>query len=99
MSTLPVVYRISGSLPASWEDFFCADGRYPHATIYTKAEVDSLRDEFGDPPAGVNDGWLDIVVDVDCIDLDVARLALADALGIDNPEDIVIEQAGVCQSV
>lgn len=93
-----MVYSIPGSLPASWEDFFSCDSRYPHVTILTKAEFDSARAEFGDPPAA-DDGWLDIVVDVSCIDLDVARLALADALGVDNPEDIVITERGVCASV
>lgn len=90
-----VTFKIHGSLPAPWEDFFSEDARYPHVTIVTRAEAD----DFPPDVPVIDDGFLDIVVDVDVIDLDVARLALADALGIDNPEDIVIEQAHWCQSV
>lgn len=94
-----VTYSISGSLPSSWEDFFSRDDRYPHVTITTKAEHDNDCAEWGDIPPSEPDGWLDLIVDVSCIDLDVARLALAEALGIDNPEDIIIVQRGVCQAI
>lgn len=89
-----VVFRISGSLPAPWEDFFCIDKSRPHITIMTRANADECGGEYGDG----SDGWLDLILDVDIIDEDVARLAIADALGIDNPENVVIEQAGFCQS-
>lgn len=88
-------FRIAGTLPAPWEDFLALDGNRPNITIMTRANADECGGEFGDG----SDGWLDIIVEVDCIDLDIARLAIADALGIEDPEDIVIEQAGFCQSV
>ncbi len=90
-----VTFKICGSLPAPWEDFLATTDGYPNVTIMTRDEADDNGYEDDDPD---DDGWLDIVVDVDCIDLDVARLALSYALNIDNPEDIVIAQAGFCQS-
>lgn len=106
---MPIIYSISGSLPASWEDFFCRDGGYPSITIMTKSEADADAAKFSVEPseavaaalaeAPTDSKWLDIVVDVPTIDEDVARLSIAEAIGIDNPEDIVIEQIGVCESV
>ena len=90
-----VKFRISGALPAPWEDFFCVEPTHPHITLMTRANADECGGEYGDG----SDGWLDIIVDTDTICEDIARLAIADALGIDNPEDIVIEQALFCQSV
>jgi hypothetical protein len=90
-------FRISGAFPCPWEDFYSLDrAAAPHITMMTRANAD----EDGFPDSGPSDdGWLDIVVDVPFIDEDVARLAIADALHIANPEDIHIEQAGWCQSV
>lgn len=90
-----VTYSISGSLPAPWEDFFCVDKTHPHITLMTRANAEDCGGEYGDG----SDGWLDIIIDVDVICEDIARLAIADALGIDNPEDIVIDQARFAQSV
>lgn len=90
-----VVFRISGTLPAPWEDFLSLDKSRPNITIMTRAEADEFGGEYGDG----SDGWLDLILDVHIIDEDVARLAIADALGIDNPEDVIIEQIGFCQSV
>ncbi len=90
-----VTFKIYGMLPAPWEDFFSLDQRYPNVTIMTRDNADDDGYEDDDP----DDGWLDLVVDIDAICLDCARLALADALGIDNPEDIIIVQEGWCQSV
>jgi len=90
-----VNFRISGAFPCPWEDFLSLNPAVPHITLMTRANAD--EDGYPDPD-DPDDGWLDIVVDVPFIDDDVARLAIADALGIDNPEDIHIEQAGFCQS-
>lgn len=89
-----VRFRISGTLPAPWEDFLCLDKSHPNLTLMTRANADECGGECGDG----SDGWLDLILDVDTICEDIARLAIADALGIDNPENIVIEQAGFCQS-
>lgn len=93
---MTINYRITGSLPATWEDFFC-DGPYKNITLVSRTEHESC--DFDDEPSDGSDGWLDIIVDVDVICEDIAKLAIAEALGIDNPDDIVIEQAGFCQSV
>ncbi len=90
-----IVFRISGSLPASWEDFICVGKAHPNITLMTRVNAEQCGVEDSDG----SDGWLDLVLDVDTICEDVARLAIADALGIDNPEDIVIDQDGFCQSV
>lgn len=90
-----VNFRISGSLPAPWEDFLSLTPGVPNVTLMTRDNAEEDGYEEDDP----DDGWLDIVVDVDLIDEDVARLAIADALGIANPEDICISQARFCQSV
>ncbi len=89
-----VRFRISGSLPAPWEDFLCIDKNHPNVTIMTRANAEDCGGEYGDG----SDGWLDLILDVESIDEDVARLAIADALGIANPEDVIIEQVGICQS-
>lgn len=90
-----VLFRISGSLPAPWEDFICADETAaPHITLMTKANAEVCGEENGDG----SDGWLDIVVDAPAIDLELARRTIADALGI-TADDVVIEEAGLCQSV
>ncbi len=100
-------YRILGLLPAPWEDFFPinADGTRDDTrncvTICTAAEAAS----DGNPvlanalPVLHEDGFYDAVVNIACIDEDVARLVLADVLGVANPEDIQIVQAGVAISV
>lgn len=90
-----VLFRISGSLPAPWEDFVCADESGPHITLMTRANAEACGQECSDG----SDGWLDIVIDVPEIGIDVARLVIAEALGIEDPEDVIIEQAGLCQSV
>ena len=90
-----IIFRISGTLPAPWEDFRCIAKTHPNVTLMTRVNAELCGVEDGDG----SDGWIDIVLDVDEICEDVARLAIADALGIDNPEDIVIEQEGFCQSV
>lgn len=94
MSDNLIRFRISGSLPAPWEDFLALDQNYPNITIMTRANADDCGGEYGDG----SDGWCDLILDVDLIDEDVARLAIADALGIDNPEHVLIEQVGFCQS-
>lgn len=106
---MSIIYSITGSLPASWEDFLSRDGCYPNVTIMTKAESDADEAKVGVNPdetvtaaladAPSDSKWLDIVVDVPTITEDVARLAIAKAIGIDNPEEIVLEQMGVCESV
>lgn len=90
-----VLFRISGSLPAPWEDFICADEtKSPHITLMTKANAEACGEENGDG----SDGWLDIVVDAPAIDIETARRTIAGALGI-NARDVAIEEAGFCQSV
>ncbi len=89
-------FKISGSLPSSWEDFFSLSDGVPSITIMTRAEFDDCDCESDN---ATPDGWLDIVVDVPYIDLDVARLAIADALKIADPDDIHIIVTGVCRAV
>ncbi len=91
-----VTFKISGSLPSPWEDFLSLSDGVPNITIMTLAEAVDNGFEFDDP---VSDGWLDLVIDVPCIDADAARLAIADALAIGDPEDIVIIEAGFCRAV
>ncbi|MBX9686218.1 MAG: hypothetical protein K2X27_05920 [Candidatus Obscuribacterales bacterium] len=91
-----VTFKIPGSLPAPWEDFLSLNTGLPSLTIMTRANAD--EDGF-DADAKIDDGWLDLVVDVDYIDLDVARLVIADALGIENPEEIEIIESRSCRSV
>lgn len=102
----PIVYRISGTLPAPWEDFFAPAGSgYPNITIHTADDLKedlllpegSAAPELSSVPSA--DGWLDVVVDLPNICEDAARLAIAEAIGVADPERIVIDQAGVCQSV
>ena len=90
-----VTYKISGTLPAPWEDFFSRTAGFPNVTIMTRENACSCGYEDDAP----DDGWLDIVLDLDCIDVDAARLAIACALGIAAPEEIVIIQDGWCQAV
>jgi hypothetical protein len=88
------VFTISGSLPAPWEDFFCREGNYPHFTLMTRENADACGEENGDG----TDGWIDLILDVAVIDEDIARLAIAESLGISNPEEIEIVQQAWCQS-
>lgn len=90
-----VNYRILGAFPCPWEDFFCPAGTHPNITLMTRAEAEENGGEYGDG----SDGWLDIIIDVDSICEDIARLAIAEALGIDNPEHVIIEQERFAQSV
>lgn len=90
-----VTFKISGSLPAAWEDFFSQTAGVPNISIYTRDETAG----FEDAPSGGSDGWLDIVVDCRSICIDVARLAIAEALGIENPEHVCIVEAGLCRSI
>ncbi len=86
-----ITFKISGALPSTWEDFLSLVPGIPSVTIYTAAEFAEC--------GGGTDGWLDVVVDVDAIDEDVARLGIADALGLSNPEEIAILQLGVCRAI
>ena len=91
-----VKYFVGGVLPTSSDgDFFTDHPGYPNVTIITKQELDASGYTLDGDVTTADDGWLDIIVYVDVIDLDVARLALADALGIADPDSIVIEPLGV----
>ena len=71
---MPILYSITGSLPASWEDFLSRDANYPSITIMTKDESDADAAKSGVQPSEVtaaalanaptDSKWLDIVVDV-----------------------------------
>ncbi len=91
-----ISFKISGSLPSSWEDFFSLCDGVPHITLMTRVEFDDCD---CDADTATPAGWLDIVVDVPYIDNDTARLAISDALGIANPDDIAIIEAGFCRAV
>lgn len=97
---MDIVFTSPGGLPAPWEDFIAQDKSVPNFTISTRWSSEEDAETF--PSLDLQetvDGWVDIDVDVSEIDEDVARLAIAYHLGIDNPELIVIQQKRFCQSV
>lgn len=98
---MSLVFIIPGGLPAPWEDFIAQDKSLaPNFTISTKRSSDEDAETFPNlDPQETTDGWVDIDIDVPEIDEDVARLAIADHLGIDNPELIIIQQKCFCQSI
>lgn len=96
-------FKISGTLPAPWEDFVAQEPAVPNITICTKENDVEFGDGVSDPVStsykGPKDlGWEDIVVDCEAITLDIARTEIAKYLGL-KPEDIEIEQTGVVQAV
>ncbi|MBX9686678.1 MAG: hypothetical protein K2X27_08250 [Candidatus Obscuribacterales bacterium] len=88
-------FSIEGNLPALWEDFIPCSEVFPRITLMTKEEAAHSACETG---YCAEDNWLNLIVDVRVIDEDVARLALAEALGIDNPEMIAIIEKGLSQT-
>lgn len=90
-----IKYKITGNLPAPWEDFISQDHpNHPHFTLMTRKESEGAG---GPESADGADGWVDRILDVEAIDEETARLTIAEALGV-SPDDIAIEQEGWCQS-
>lgn len=92
-----VHFKISGTLPAAWEDFLALDAGVCNISIYSRSALEQSGID-ADAPETCPDGWLDIVVDCESVCCDIARLAIADALGIANPEHVVIVESAFCQS-
>lgn len=92
---MAIKYKITGTLPARWEDFLAEDHpRYPHFTLMTRAEAEGPG---GTEDGDGQDGWVDRALDVEAIDEALARSTIADVLGV-SPDDIVIAQEGWCQA-
>ena len=85
-------YRISGTLPAPWEDFFPEDNnKHPKITI-KKARYENIEisDEEGE------EGWIDVSLTEFMITREIAIKMLR---FITDEEDIELIEDGKCQSV
>ena len=71
------------SFPANLVDVKSVDEAYPHITFVTRKEFERAGEEE-------DEGWLFIVLDVEIIDLETTRKAIAEAIGV-KPEDVIIE--------
>lgn len=88
-----IKFRISGTLPAPWEDFIPEDPSLPRITLMTADNAERCGVEDGDG----SDGWVDRVLAVHEIDDAIARATIAEILGVAT-ESIVIEAEGWAQS-
>lgn len=90
-----MVFRITGTLPAPWEDFLPEDGRFACVTIHgavsrIEQEADGLVEE-STPECPV------VVVPEPLVTLEVARRALGTLVGM-SPDEIEIREAGIAQA-
>lgn len=88
-----VTFRITGTLPAPWEDFIPQDTSLPRITLMTADNVARCGVEDGDGSGG----WVDRVLDVHEIDDATARATIAEIIGVDAAQ-INIESEGWAQS-
>lgn len=88
-----ITFRISGSLPAPWEDFIPQDSSHPCITLMTAENAERCGVEDGDG----SDGWVDRILEVAEIDEAAARATIAEIIGV-KPEDIKIECENWAQS-
>lgn len=95
---MSIIFTIWGKLPEPWEDFITNDPKLsPSFTIMTRTEADRDIDDTADDEESSTD-WLEIVLDVPEITEDLAKAAIAEAIGV-PVESIVIEQKGTAQSI
>ncbi len=87
--TALICYRILGTLPAPWEDFYSLTGKYPGVTLYAQGAGEG--DSTFDPE------WRDASVLTAEVTECGARQAIAEVLGVEVYR-IVILQAGICEA-
>lgn len=91
----PIIFVISGELPCiTFEDFM--SNQDVHFTIMTKSEYDGEECSNGDEFE--NGRWYDIVIDENFITEEIAKKVIAEKLGCDT-NDVIIIQRGEISSV
>lgn len=90
-----IVYKILGTLPAPYEDFYSQNPDYPHLTI--SAQSDEAEEDSG---GEIVDGFINCVVpDVAMIDDALARQIIAAKIADATADDVEIIADGICQAV
>jgi len=84
-----ICYRILGTLPAPWEDFYSLSKRHPGISLYTKG--------YGQEIGAFDPAWHDASVLQSEVTACGARHAIADLLGVDAYR-IVILQSDICEA-
>lgn len=87
---LPITFTISGELPCTGFEDFMSEQRV-HFTIITKDEFDSENEECSNGEEFENGRWYDIVVDENFITEESAKKVIAEKLGC-NISDVIIIQ-------
>lgn len=86
----PITFTILGELPCAWFEDFMSEQRV-HFTIMTKEEYEDEDEECSDGEEFKNGLWYDIVIDEKFITEEIAIKIIAEKLGC-NISDIIIVQ-------